>query len=129
MKNIEYHLDKYILIVEDNWDNMFYLDVTLKKFGVTKILKAVDGEESIKLFRKHKDDIFLVFMDIRLPFESGYDVIPKLLKIKKVNIIIQSANAFIEDKTKATNIGCVDYITKPFTTDQIKNSLDRFYSK
>lgn len=128
MKNVEYQLDKYILIVEDNWDNMFYLDVTLKKLGVTKILKAVDGDECIKLFKKHKDNIFLVFMDIRLPFESGYDVIPKLLKMKKVNIIIQSA-AFIEDKSKATNIGCVDYITKPFTIEQIKKSLDRFYSK
>ena len=100
-----------------------------ERFGIVNILKAVNGDECIKLFKKYKQDIFLVFMDLRLSSDSGYDIIQKLLKIKKVNIVIQSALTFIEDKNKASDLGCVDYIIKPFTQEQIKKILDKYYSK
>jgi CheY-like chemotaxis protein len=129
MNNVEYQLDKYILIVEDNGDTVLYLTSILKKFGINKILKSGNGENGIKLFKKHKNDIFLVLMDLRLPDESGYEIIPKLLNIKKVNIVVQSANTFNDDKIKAFNLGCVDYLTKPYTQDQIKTSLNKYYSK
>jgi PAS domain S-box-containing protein len=118
--------EKCILIVEDSEDVFLYLETVIKKRNI-KILHAENGKDAIKMFTKNKDYIALVLMDIRLPDVIGYEIVPELLKIKKVPVIGQSAYAFNIEKEKALNAGCIDYITKPIRFEVLNKIIDKYF--
>ncbi len=64
------------------------------------------------------------FLDLRLNTESGMALLPKLLKINpKLDVVVFTAHASIENAVEAMRAGAVDYIPKPFTPEQIRQVL------
>lgn len=106
-----------ILIIEDDVKIASFL-----KKGLQEELFCVDtttgANEGIYLATTHTYDV--IILDIMLADSDGYEVC-KQLHAKKVltPIIILSAKSAIEDKVEFLNIGADDYLTKPFSFDEL----------
>lgn len=103
-----------IYIVEDDENIREIETFALKNSGYT-----VASFESAKNFYKKISEKVpdLVMLDIMLPDEDGLEIIRKLRNMqstKKVPIIMVTAKGTEIDKVKALDIGCDDYMTKPF---------------
>jgi PAS domain S-box-containing protein len=110
--------NKTVLIVEDNSSSLLLLKSYLSKTNIN-VLHAKDGLESVELC-KVKPEIDLVLMDIQLPNMNGYEATEKIKKFRPdLKIIAQTAYAMAEDKEKAFEAGCDDYIAKPIDKDDL----------
>jgi CheY-like chemotaxis protein len=66
-------------------------------------------------------------MDIKMPELNGYEATKKIVEFRKdLPIIAQTAYAFLDDKQKAIESGCVDYISKPVGKDQLIVILNKY---
>lgn len=102
---------KKILIVEDEEGNYDLLRIILKKYK-PEIVWAQDGGQAIKRFKEQSFD--LILMDLQLPVINGLEATREIKKIdSNIPIIAQTAYAMTEDRQKALNAGCDDYIAKP----------------
>ena len=125
MKN---HNDNYgnrkILIVDDNKLNIKVACRALKDFNF-EIDECYDGQECLD--KINQGNIYdLILMDIMMPNMSGETCIAKLKKIKTFNtpVIALTADAIVGAREKYISEGFVDYISKPFSKEQIKEKLD-----
>ncbi|MCW3785633.1 response regulator [Plebeiibacterium sediminum] len=121
-----------VLITEDEEINLFYLNTVINKIAKTEveILQANNGKEAVDLCNSHPD-IDVVFMDIKMPVMDGYEA-TKIIKENHPNIaiIVQTAYSTEEDRKRAFNSGCDDFISKPIKLNIIDAVLDKFcYSK
>ncbi|MDA3944444.1 MAG: response regulator [Bacteroidetes bacterium] len=113
-----------VLIVEDEYTNMFFLKSTFK--GHTfEVVPAANGDEAVNIFRE-SPDFDLVLMDLKLPVMSGFEATEKIKKIRAdVPIIAVTAYALRGDKEKALAAGCDDYIAKPFLKTELLDVINR----
>jgi len=117
--------DKTILIVEDEEINRFFFKSALRVTNVT-ILFANDGLEGINIALNNKN-IDCVLMDIRMPVIDGYEAMIQIKKDRKnLPIVVQSAYALSNERKKAFDSGCDDYIAKPINLDTLFSTLKRF---
>lgn len=117
---------KSILVVEDSILNM-ELIVCLLKFKEYIIVKAVNGEEALKMVKKN--DFDLILLDIYLPGIDGYDVLKILkkdMKTKDIHVIAITADAMIGTKEKCLNAGCDAYVTKPYDIHELRKLIAAF---
>jgi PAS domain S-box-containing protein len=104
--------DLTILVAEDDSAGQIYLSELLKK-KCKRIFFAGNGKEAVQLFSENPE-IDLVLMDLKMPVMDGYEATAKIKEINRdVVVIAQTAYALAEDKRKAINAGCNDYLTKP----------------
>lgn len=117
-----------ILLVEDEESNYAYLKKILKRQNFS-VIHARNGKKAISLFTEN-DDIDLVLMDIKLPDINGYDVTRSMKKIRSsVPIIAQTAYALPDDRQRAMEAGCDDYIPKPLKRQHLYNTIAKHLSK
>ncbi len=111
--------ESLILIVDDTEANV---DMLVEALGDDYELSvAMDGITALETVAVEKPD--LILLDIMMPGISGYDVCNELKKQKvtsEIPIIFLTAMSNIDNKTKAFELGAVDYITKPFETMEVK---------
>jgi CheY-like chemotaxis protein len=116
--------NKKILIVEDDRINFMLLHKLLETTGA-EILHAETAQESVDISLSTRLDI--VLMDIRLPDFSGWEAAQMIKKEKPdLPIIVQTANAMVEDKEKTFKYGCDGYITKPISKSVLFNTIQSF---
>jgi CheY-like chemotaxis protein len=116
-------INKIILIVEDDLNNSEYLQEILTEEGFD-ILHAEDGKKAIEISLTQTIDI--VLMDIRLPDMNGYEATRQILKHKPhLKIIAQTAYAAHDEKQKALDAGCCDYISKPTKQEALLSMLNK----
>jgi len=102
---------KRLLVVEDDIDNYKLIQAILANTGV-KIIHTKFGKEAVQIALSQSPD--LVLMDIRLPDLDGYSATREIKEQKPdLPIIAQTAFAAQDDKQKALDAGCSDYISKP----------------
>ncbi|MCX6258284.1 MAG: response regulator transcription factor [Bacteroidia bacterium] len=110
--------NKYkILLVEDDNNLGFVLKDYLEMIGYQVVLKK-DGHEGVVTF---KNDIFdLCILDVMMPLKDGFTVATEIRSINQsIPIIFLTALSMNEDKIKGFKIGADDYITKPFSTEEL----------
>ncbi|MEO1760912.1 MAG: chemotaxis protein CheB [Cyanobacteria bacterium J06629_18] len=125
-------INNRILVVEDNWENRQLLLQILVPLGF-EIIEAVNGQEAIELWEKEQPN--LILMDMRMPVMDGYEA-TKIIKQKMIDnqaahshetcIIALTATAFNEDRKFMLNLGCNDFIRKPFQEDILLNKIARY---
>jgi len=109
--------------VEDEVTNFIYLREVLKVFDF-KIIHVQNGLEAVEQFTKHKHDIDLVFMDIKMPIMDGYEATINIRKHNKtVPIIAITAYAMEEDENKAMKAGCNHYLSKPVSKQNLYDTI------
>ncbi len=115
-----------ILIAEDDEASEYFLISIVELFS-KQILLAHTGEETIQLCEKHPD-IDLVLMDIKFAGMDGYLATKEIRNFnKKIIIIAQTAYSFPDDKKKALNSGCDDYVSKPIKKSLLLNMIRSFF--
>lgn len=119
-----------ILVVDDEQDLLDLIEYNLKKEGFD-VLKAEDGEEGIKMARKHSPD--LILLDIMMPKMDGLEAVELIRndeELKRIPIIFLTARGDEKTEVEGLNKGGDDYITKPISTtkliSRIKAVLRRF---
>jgi|WetSurMetagenome_2_1015567.scaffolds.fasta_scaffold00658_6 signal transduction histidine kinase len=101
-----------ILIVEDNLPSEMLLTRLVRPFS-KKILKVTTGHEAVEACRNNPD-LDLVLMDIKLPEMDGYQSTREIRKFNKDLVIIaQTAFGLMDEREKAAEAGCNDFIAKP----------------
>ena len=104
---------KTILIVEDNTDIHNLLKEVLEKEKY-RVVDSYSGTEALMLLEREKVD--LILLDLMLPGLNGEEIIKK---VKDIPIIVISAKISPEDKVNALLSGANDYLTKPFSTEEL----------
>lgn len=102
-----------ILIVEDNIDIHNLIKEVLEK-AKYKVLDSYSGTEALMVLERKQVD--LILLDLMLPGLNGEEIVKK---IKDIPIIVISAKISAEDKVNVLLNGANDYITKPFSTEEL----------
>ena len=105
-----------ILIVEDDAPVRNLMVNTLRTHDY-KYLTAPRGEEALLLAASHNPDV--VFLDLGLPDMDGLEVIRRIRSWSSMPIIVISARSEDEDKIEALDAGADDYLTKPFSVEEL----------
>jgi CheY-like chemotaxis protein len=108
-----------ILVVDDTKENLRILVEALGNEGY-KVRPALNGEIALEVARGKTPD--LILLDIIMPGMDGYQVCDALKAdkvLKDVPVIFISALDELGDKLKGFSIGGVDYISKPFQTEEV----------
>ena len=105
-----------ILVVEDDRPIRNLIITTLKTHDY-KYLAAENGSSAILEASSHHPDI--VLLDLGLPDMEGVEVIKKIRTWSNMPIIVISARSEDTDKIEALDAGADDYITKPFSVEEL----------
>lgn len=119
-----------ILLVEDNLMNQKVVMFNLKKLEC-EITAVSNGKDALETFKNNKYDI--VLMDIMLPEMNGYEITIEIRKIEQINqvanpvtIIALTANTYENDKEKCLSVGMNDYLSKPFSAQQLIDTIQKY---
>ncbi len=112
-----------ILLIEDEKITRITLSETLSKNGY-HITACATGSEGLTRFQENKFN--LVLTDLRLPKMNGLDILKKI-KAQKPDcpVILMTAYASVESAVQALKLGAYDYLTKPFSPDELLTMLQR----
>ena len=113
-----------ILIAEDVESNFLYLKAVLSKLNAT-IFWAKNGLEAVEICENNSID--LIFMDLQMPEMNGYEA-TEILKKKfpALPIVAQTAFAMSDDREKALDAGCDDYLAKPIKSKDLLSVVEKF---
>lgn len=106
-------MGKRILIVDDDVTIGNLVEEVLSHSGYDT-LRAYSGTEALLLLNTQQPD--LILLDLMLPGLSGEALLPQL---KQFPVIVISAKADVADKVNLLLGGAVDYLTKPFDTNEL----------
>lgn len=105
-----------ILVVEDDTPVHNLITTTLKTHDY-KYISAKNGAGAIMEASTHNPDI--VLLDLGLPDIDGVEVIEKIRSWSNMPIIVISARSEDSDKIEALDAGADDYLTKPFSVEEL----------
>lgn len=111
-----------ILLVEDDINLGFVLNDFLTMSNYEPTL-AKDGKEGIEFFKNGNFDLCL--LDVMLPYKDGFALAEEIRKIEpNIPIIFLTAKTMEKDKIKGFKAGGDDYITKPFSTEELSLRIE-----
>lgn len=118
-----------ILIVDDEPNIVIPLQFLMEQNGYN-ILVAQSGEEALEMISKEKPD--LVLLDIMLPGVDGFEVC-EIVRLnpewRNIKIIFLTAKGRDVDIAKGMVLGADEYITKPFSNQQIIDAVIKLLKK
>ena len=103
-----------ILCVDDEPRNLKLLEAILLPAGY-ELVMAENGEQALALISKQPPD--LILLDIMMPGLSGYDVLTRVRSAENsrlIPVVMVTALREVEDRVRALDLGCDDFISKPF---------------
>ena len=105
-----------VLVVDDE-RNMRLLTAA-RLDGLYKVLTAADGREALEII--HRGGVDLVVADIMMPHMDGYELLRQIRNEGcSVPFLFLTAKESLEDKERGFSLGTDDYITKPFSSDEL----------
>lgn len=107
---------KKILIIEDDLaiGNLMKMAFELNQFSYELSVTGQDALQKILSYQPH-----IIILDLGLPDLDGTEIIKKVRSWSKTPIIVVSARDDETDKIEALDLGADDYITKPFSIDEL----------
>ena len=118
------------MIAEDNLDNLDIVVMLLEDAGYTNLTSARNGEEVLTTATQKTFD--LILMDCQMPTLDGYEATRRLraqgTENSDIPIIALTAHALQGDQEKCLNAGMNDYISKPFTANELIEKIEKWVS-
>ncbi len=105
-----------ILLIEDEQKIARFVELELTHEGY-EVIKAEDGRTGLELAEKGGWDLLL--LDIMLPGINGLEVLRRLRKTSDAPVILLTARDAVMDKVTGLDMGADDYITKPFSIEEL----------
>jgi two-component system, cell cycle response regulator DivK len=122
----EMSMQRKILVIEDNEQNMYLVTFILEKYGY-QVIQGRNGNEGLAHVRQQIPD--LILLDIQLPVMDGYTVALELRKneaLVNVPIIAVTSYAMPGDRERAMVVGCTGYIEKPIDPDTFIIQIEQY---
>ena len=116
---------KMVLVVEDKASLTQMLQFLFLSKGLN-VQIAFNGEEALEKARELHPD--LILLDIMMPKMDGFEVLERLKESDETSdipVIMLTARKSREDMKKATDLGAVEYITKPFKAVEVVDKVLR----
>jgi DNA-binding response OmpR family regulator len=111
-----------IMLVEDSQNLRYVLKDYFEMLGY-EVAEFGDGNSACKAFNRGLFDICI--LDIIMPERDGYSVMQEIRKLdSEVPVIFLTAKAEKEDRIKGFKLGCDDYVTKPFSTEELSLRIE-----
>jgi CheY-like chemotaxis protein len=115
---------KKILIAEDDIANFLFFDAVLSNKGC-KVVHAVNGKSAVEIFA-HDPTFDIIIMDIKMPVMDGLEATYKIKAIRNdIPIVAYSAYVLNEEKQRALEAGCIDFLAKPAGKEQILKVIEK----
>jgi twitching motility two-component system response regulator PilG len=114
-----------VLVIDDSNTIRRSAEIFLKQGGCEVVL-AEDGFDALAKVSDHRPDI--IFCDILMPRLDGYQtcaIIKRNPKFASVPVIMLSSKDGLFDKARGRMVGSEDYLTKPFTKDQLLQAVQQ----
>ncbi|MGA1408216.1 MAG: hybrid sensor histidine kinase/response regulator [Prochlorotrichaceae cyanobacterium] len=115
---------KHILVVEDEYFIRQNLQQILE-FSNYQVSLAEDGEQALSIALREKPDIIL--SDVKMPNMDGYQFLEALranTSTQLIPVVFLTARTEREDQRQAMAMGADDYISKPFTPEELLGALE-----
>ena len=120
--------DKVILIAEDEKINFLFLKAVFAKTGAT-VLWAKDGKETLDICLDNKQQVDIILMDLQMPHIGGLEATRTIKDTcPSICVIVQTAHSFDEDREKALEAGCDDFLAKPIRPLNLLATVEKFIS-
>jgi twitching motility two-component system response regulator PilG len=114
-----------VLVIDDSNTIRRSAEIFLKQGGY-QVLLAEDGFDALSKVNDHEPD--LIFCDILMPRLDGYQtcaIIKRNVKFANTPVIMLSSKDGLFDKARGRMVGSEDYLTKPFTKDQLLQAVEQ----
>ena len=118
----------FVLIVDDNVNNIFALKILLEKLNSLEILEATSGEDALVQCIQHS--VHLILLDVQMPKMDGYETarhLQMMERTRNIPIVFLTAHlrseAFIQ---QGYALGAVDYLTKPIDDNLLLNRVRHY---
>jgi DNA-binding response OmpR family regulator len=130
--------DPIFLLVEDNDDDLFFLRYALQKARIPHTLHVVtDGRKAIEYLsgagefsdRTAFPPPTLVFLDLKLPSTSGFDVLTWMRTepaVSNIPVVVLAGSDEERDKVRALELGARSYLVKPPQGDVLRSLIESF---
>ena len=115
-----------VLVIDDSNTIRRSAEIFLKQGGY-QVLLAEDGFDALSKVNDHEPD--LIFCDILMPRLDGYQtcaIIKRNAKFANTPVVMLSSKDGVFDKARGRMVGSQDYLTKPFTKDQLLHTVQQF---
>lgn len=115
-----------VLVVDDSNTIRRSAEIFLKQGG-HEVLLADDGFDALAKINDYQPD--LVFCDILMPRLDGYQtcaIIKRNARFAQIPVVMLSSKDGVFDKARGRMVGSQDYLTKPFTKDQLLQAVQQF---
>ena len=117
-----------VLVVDDSNTIRRSAEIFLKQVG-HEVLLAEDGFDALAKINDYQPD--LIFCDILMPRLDGYQtcaIIKRNARFASIPVVMLSSKDGVFDKARGRMVGSQDYLTKPFTKDQLLQAVQQFGS-
>ncbi len=114
---------KKVMVIDDSKTIRRTAESLLRKQGY-EVVTATDGYEALAKIAEHQPDI--IFVDVLMPRLDGYQtcaLIKHNKKYRDIPVIMLSSKDGIFDKAKGRIVGSDQYLTKPFTRDDLLDAI------
>jgi two-component system OmpR family response regulator len=109
--------DARLLVVEDEPNILELLAASLRYAGF-EVITAGAGGEAVQAAGRHRPD--LIVLDVMLPDMDGFDVVRRLRGGgTRIPVVFLTARDAMEDKVRGLTLGGDDYVTKPFSLEEV----------
>jgi twitching motility two-component system response regulator PilG len=115
-----------VLVIDDSNTIRRSAEIFLRQGGHEVVL-AEDGFDALSKVNDHVPE--LIFCDILMPRLDGYQtcaIIKRNAKFNNVPVVMLSSKDGVFDKARGRMVGAQDYLTKPFTKDQLLQAVQQF---
>ncbi|MCM3562499.1 response regulator [Hydrogenophaga intermedia] len=115
-----------VLVVDDSNTIRRSAEIFLKQGG-HEVLLADDGFDALAKINDYQPD--LIFCDILMPRLDGYQtcaIIKRNARFAGIPVVMLSSKDGVFDKARGRMVGSQDYLTKPFTKDQLLHAVQQF---
>ena len=112
-----------ILLVDDDTDLLDVTAYALRREGFNVIV-ATDGTQALRRWQSDEPD--LILLDVGMPRMSGFEVCRKIREnpaLRDVKIVMLTAKGRDVEKDRGLNLGANAYVTKPFSTKELMNTV------
>jgi DNA-binding response OmpR family regulator len=114
---------KVILAVDDEPNILMSIEFILEMEGY-EVHTARDGDEALEVAERVRPD--LVLLDINMPRKDGYEVC-RILRMREnmagTKVIMLTAKGQTLEKKKGLEVGADEYVTKPFSADELLQTI------
>ena len=116
-----------IIIIEDNSTMRLGIEETLRREGYNTI-SFDNGLSALNHFKKHPAELAII--DLKMEPMNGIEVLEKIKALNlQAEVLMISAYGTVDDAVKAMHLGAADFMTKPFSPDELRMRVKNIFEK